>query len=203
MQTASTRPVRHDFLVNPATIGDAAELVLQQAQALAPGERLKAMDTWVHDGCAFGSLLTRSADRGFVLSMFSDHPDHDDETFDLDDSQAAEWGDECRHSSRPRQSAPPTLDEVKAMSLSTVELAERWKCRRDTVDYMVEGGHLGAFRIGRFRRIRRAEVERFEQAHNMSDLLRHAVATNLDMNGVLNMIATRMRARRKAAQATA
>ena len=200
---AATRPVRHEFLVNPATVGDAAELVLQHAQGLVPGDRLKAMDTWVHDGCAFGSLLIRQSDHGFVLRMFSDHPDHDDETFDLDDSQAAEWVDECSHSARPRPRPVPTLDDVKAMSLSTVELATRWRCRRDTVDYMVEGGHLGAFRIGRFRRIRRDEVEKFERSHNMHGLLRHSVAEASDMNRTLNMIATRLRAERKAARATA
>lgn len=197
------RQIRHNFLVNPATVGDAAELVLHQVEALASGDRLKAMDTWVQDGCAFGSLLHRNPEAGFVLTMFSDHPDHDDEAYLLDDSQALEWLDECQHSGRPRQSAPPTLDEAKAMSLSTIELASRWRCRRDTVDYMVEGGHLGAFHIGRFRRIRRAEVEKFERAHNMRGLLLHSIGETSDMNRTLNMIAVQLRAERKAARATA
>jgi excisionase family DNA binding protein len=194
VQIPASRPVRHDYLVNPANLGDAMALMMRHSDALPLAGIVKQMRAWLHDGCAFGSLLTRSEAGGFTLLMFSDHPDFDDETFELDDLQAVEWIGEADH----HQARAPTIAEAKAASFSTVELAARWRCRRDTVDYMVEGGHLGAFRIGRFRRIRRAEVEKFESATGFCLMLRDAVSDGRQTDRMLNMIATNQRAERRA-----
>ena len=215
MQIHAERQVRHDLLISPASDADAARLLFARLNALAhahhAGEadplatfmgRMKHMAAWVHDDAAFASLLYRASGDSYVLEMISEHPDHANDTFELSAEEAEDFVAERRAGSDNR-SRPRTLDEVKALSFTTVQLAARWQCRRDTVDYMVEGGHLGAFRIGRFRHIRRDEVEKFERAVNMAAYLRDTDGNALNMDRALNHIAVRLRAARKAARSTA
>lgn len=42
-------------------------------------------------------------------------------------------------------------------------LAERWSCSSQHIRDLVAAGHLRAFRVGRLIRIRREEVERYEE----------------------------------------
>lgn len=48
--------------------------------------------------------------------------------------------------------------------LTVAELAQRWKCHRQSVMDKIHGGEIAAFRIGRQYRIALKEVERYEAA---------------------------------------
>ncbi|WP_165359337.1 helix-turn-helix domain-containing protein [Lichenibacterium minor] len=190
--------IRHDYLVNPADLGDAMALIMQRTEALAPAQRVKTTRAWVHEWCAFGSLLCRNADIGFTLHMFSDHPDFEDETFELDDLQAAEWVGKARHQVRA-----PTAAEVRLMTLTTADIAERWNCKRETIRYFIEGGHLPAFRVGQRHRIRRDALDRFERANSIRSMLAEAAGDVSRTTLILNAVATRLRANARSARAAA
>jgi hypothetical protein len=201
--------VRHDFLIRPATDADAAALLIARVEALAGAvaadgdegapipnfvRRIRYMGAWVNDDAAFGSLIYDGGTSGFVLDMFSDHPDHPNEAFDLDASEVADYLNERRDSARSSHKAPRPIAEVRAESIRTTELAERWGVKRETIAYLMDGGHIGSFRFGRFHYVRRQEVLRFEQANGLRQLLAEGSCDPKRMTFVLNTIATRLRA---------
>ena len=217
MQAPAKRTVRHDFFINPAHDGDAARLLLQRLDALAEahasveGEgspvtafapRLRHMSAWLHDGCAFGHLMFCSGG-GFTLDTFSDHPDHDNELFELTAEEAADFMEECRTSARPRRRPAPTLAQVCLTTLTTVDIAARWGCKRETVRYLIEGGHLPAFRVGQRHRIRREVVDKFERANSIRSMLANAAGDIGRTTFILNGVASRLRADARSAKAAA
>lgn len=203
------RQVRHDFLIRPATDADAAALLIARVEALASEaryagnesapipnfvSRIRSMSAWVNDDAAFGSVIYDGGTSGFALDMFSDHPDHPNETFDLDASEVADYLNERRDSARSCRRTSRTMVEVRAESMRTTELAERWGVKRETIAYLIDGGHIGSFRIGCFHYVRRQEVLRFEQANGLRQLLAEGSCDPTRMTFVIKTIATRLRA---------
>jgi len=52
---------------------------------------------------------------------------------------------------------------MTARVLTVTELADRWRCHRQSVLDKIHAGDLHAFKIGRAHRITLVEIERYEQ----------------------------------------